>query len=133
MTDLATLAMDAHGGLERWRQLKTISARLRQDGVLWKLKGHEGVLDDVNVTVDLRNEWTSHRPFGQPDRRSSFQPDRVAIETSGGQVVEERANPRESFEGHKFDTRGTACTGVLRGLCDVDLHQIRRFSLRCLA
>ncbi len=104
MTDVVTLAMDAHGGLERWRQLKTISARLRQGGVLWTLKGHEGVLDDVNVTVDLRNEWASHRPFGQPDRRSSFQPDRVAIETGGGQVVEERANPRESFEGHKFDT-----------------------------
>ena len=45
MTDLATFAMDAHGGLERWRQLKTISARLLQGGVLWKLKGQEGVLD----------------------------------------------------------------------------------------
>ena len=29
MTDLATRAMDAHGGLERWRRLKTVSARLR--------------------------------------------------------------------------------------------------------
>jgi hypothetical protein len=104
MTDLAIRAMDAHGGLERWRQLKTISARLLQGGVLWKLKGQEGVLDDVHVTVDLRQEWASHRPFGQPDRRSSFQPDRVAIETSNGDVVEERANPRESFRGHKFDT-----------------------------
>ena len=72
MTDLATFAMDAHGGLERWRQLKTISARLLQGGVLWKLKGQEGVLDDVHVTVDLRQEWASHRPFGQLDRRSSM-------------------------------------------------------------
>ena len=38
MTDLTTLAMDAHGGLERWRRLKTISARLVQGGVLWQLK-----------------------------------------------------------------------------------------------
>ena len=104
MTDLTTFAMDAHGGLDRWRQLKTVSARLVQGGVLWQLKGQNGVLDDVHVTVDLRKEWASHRPFGQPDRRSAFQPDRVAIETSNGDVLEERANPRESFRGHKFDT-----------------------------
>ena len=104
MSDLATLAIDAHGGLDRWRQLKTVSARLLQGGVLWKLKGQDGVLDDVHLTVDLRKEWASHRPFGQPNRHSSFQPDRVAIETSDGRVVEERANPREFFKGHAFDT-----------------------------
>jgi hypothetical protein len=104
MSDLATLAMDAHGGLDRWRKLKTVSARLLQDGVLWKLKGQDGVLRDVHVTVDLRKEWASHRPFGQPDRHTSFQPDRVAIETSNGDVVEERLNPRESFKGHVLDT-----------------------------
>jgi hypothetical protein len=104
MSDLATLAMDAHGGLDRWRELKTVSARLLQDGVLWKLKGQEGVLRDVHVTVDLRKEWASHRPFGQPDRHTSFQPDRVAIETENGDVVEERLNPRESFKGHALDT-----------------------------
>jgi hypothetical protein len=104
MSDLATLAMDAHGGLDRWRKLKTVSARLLQDGVLWKLKGQDGVLRDVHVTVDLRKEWASHRPFGHPDRHTSFQPDRVAIETSNGDVVEERLNPRESFKGHLLET-----------------------------
>ena len=104
MNDLATLAMDCHGGLDRWRQLKTVTARLLQGGVLWTLKGQEDVLADVHLTVDLRKEWASHRPFGKPDRHSSFQPDRVAIETSDGRVVEERANPRESFKGHAFDT-----------------------------
>jgi hypothetical protein len=104
MNDLATLAIDAHGGLDRWRRLKTANARLVQGGILWQLKGQDGVLDDVHLTVDLRKEWASHRPFGQPNRHSSFQPDRVAIETSDGLVVEERANPRESFMGHAFDT-----------------------------
>ena len=123
MSDLATLAIDAHGGLERWRRLKTVSARLVQGGVLWQLKGQNGVLDDVHVTVDLRKEWASHRPFGQPDRRSSFQPDRVAIETSNGDVVEERANPRESFKVTSSTLVGQPATGVLRGLRDVDLHE----------
>lgn len=104
MSDLAKLAMDAHGGLDRWRKLNTVSARLLQDGVLWKLKGHDGVLHDVHVTADLRKEWASHRPFGQPNRLTSFQPNRIAIETSNGDVVEERLNPRESFKGHEFAT-----------------------------
>jgi len=104
MSDLATLAMDAHGGLDRWRRLKTVSARLLQGGVLWKLKGQEDVLRDVHVTVDLRREWASHRPFGHPDRHTSFQPDRVAIEKENGDVVEERLNPRESFQGHLLET-----------------------------
>ena len=122
MSDLATLAIDAHGGLDRWRQLKTVSARLVQGGVLWQLKGQNGVLDDVHVSVDLRKEWASHRPFGQPDRRSSFQPDRVAIETSNGDVVEERANPRESFRRSQVrHSVGQPATGVLRRLCHVDL------------
>jgi hypothetical protein len=104
VSDLATFAMDAHGGLDRWRRLKTLSARLLQGGVLWTLKGQDGVLHDVHISVDLRKEWTSHRPFGQPNRHTSFQPDRVAIETSDGGVVEERFNPRESFKGHVLDT-----------------------------
>ena len=121
---LATLAIGAHGGLDRWRRLKTVSARLLQGGVLWRLKSQDGVLDDVHLTVDLRKEWASHRPFGQPNRRSSFQPDRVAIETSDGNVVEERANPRESFKGHKFDTPWDSLQlAVLRRLCHVDLHE----------
>ena len=104
MSDLATIAMDAHGGLDRWRRLKTVSARLIQGGVLWKLKGQDGVLDDVHLTVDLRKEWASHWPFVKANQRTSFQPDRIAIETSDGAVVEERFNPRESFKGHAFDT-----------------------------
>ncbi len=86
MNDLATLAINASGGLDRWRRMKTVSAHLLQGGVLWKVKGQDGVLDDVHLTVDLRKEWASHRPFGQQNRHSSFQPDRVAIETSDGEA-----------------------------------------------
>ncbi|HZA54224.1 MAG TPA: hypothetical protein VE616_08245 [Candidatus Udaeobacter sp.] len=32
MSDLATLAMDAHGGLAHWRRFKTVSAHLVQGG-----------------------------------------------------------------------------------------------------
>jgi len=104
MTKLSDLAVDAHGGLGRWRQFNSVSARLLNGGALWALKHQAGVLDDVHVRADLRKEWASHWPFTEPNLRTSFEPHRVAIETTGGQVVEERLNPRDSFMGHLVDT-----------------------------
>jgi hypothetical protein len=63
-------------------------------------KGKAGVLADVTVTVGLRDEKASHWPFGSPDRRSRFEPQRVAIEDANGKVLEELLQPRASFEGH---------------------------------
>jgi hypothetical protein len=100
---LAMETIDAHGGLGRWRQFEHASARLRNGGVLWALKGQQGVIDDVRVRVALRREWASHAPASQP-WRTSFEPHHVAIETAGGRVVEARASPRDSFAGHALTT-----------------------------
>jgi hypothetical protein len=104
MNDLLNSVLDAHGGLERWNELDTVSARLAQGGALWGLKGQEGVLDDVVVTASLHEERASHRPFGAADRHSSFTPERVAIETDDGTVVEALDQPRDSFAGHTQET-----------------------------
>jgi len=88
MNDLLETVLAAHGGLDRWNQLTTVSARLIQGGALWALKGQPGVLDDVVVTASLHQERVSHRPFGAADRHSSFTPERVAIETDDGTVLE---------------------------------------------
>jgi len=105
MDSLAKLAIDAHGGLDRWKQFETVSAHLVQGGVLWALKHQEGILADVNVLVNLRREWTSHEPFTRPNLRTSVEPQRVSIETIEGKVVEELVKPRDSFDGHALDTR----------------------------
>ena len=104
MPELAKLAIDAHGGLDRWARFTTLSAHLIQGGVFWGVKGKAGVLDDVTVTVDLRSEKVSHWPFGSPDRRSRFEPQRVAFEDANGKVLEELLQPRSSFQGHTFET-----------------------------
>ena len=104
MNSLLQLTIDAHGGLERWRRFEHVSARLRNGGVLWTLKNHQGVFDDVNVRVALRREWASHSPFLEANLRTSFEPHRVAIETTDGRVVEQRLQPRDSFVGHGLDT-----------------------------
>lgn len=104
LSSLAQLTIDAAGGLDRWRQYETVSARLLTGGVLWPLKRQQGVLDDVRVRVGLRKEWASHRPFGALGLRMSFEPYRVAIETAEGRHVEELPRPRDSFEGHSLET-----------------------------
>lgn len=104
MNDLAVLAIDAHGGLDRWKQYRTLSADLEVGGALWPLKGQAGVLDKSTVTVGLTDQWASHRPFGAPDLKSIVQPRRVAIETDDGVVVEELNEPRVSFAGHQVET-----------------------------
>jgi hypothetical protein len=104
MSDLLDTVIEAHGGLKRWKELDTVSARLIQGGVLWALKGQAGVLDDVVVTASLHEERVSHRPFGAPDRHSAFTPERVAIESDDGAVIEALDRPRASFAGHTQET-----------------------------
>src|SRR5882724_8921009 len=107
MTDLLETVIEAHGGLTRWTRLETVSARLVQGGALWSLKGQQGVLDDVFVTASLHEERVSHHPFGAPDRRSAFTPERVAIMADNGTIVEALDRPRASFAGHTLETPWT--------------------------
>src|SRR5216683_6539686 len=108
MSDLLTTVIDAHGGLERWNQLDAVSARLLQGGAIWELKGQPGVLDDVFIRASLHQERESHHPFGAPDRRSAFTPERVAIETTTGDVIDAlEQQPRASFAGHTLETPWT--------------------------
>src|SRR5688572_13653780 len=104
MSNLLETSIEAHGGLTRWGQLDSVTARLIQGGALWTLKGQPGVLDDVVVTANLHQERVSHHPFGAPDRRSAFSPERVAIVKDDGTVLEALDQPRASFAGHTLET-----------------------------
>jgi hypothetical protein len=106
MTDLLALAVAAHGGLDRFNQFKTVSAHLVLGGRMWALKGQEGVMSNarIRVTVDLQQEWASLAPFKLPNHYTDFTPERVAVETTEGVVVEERTNPRAAFAGHTRQT-----------------------------
>jgi hypothetical protein len=94
MNDLLALTINAHGGIERWKQFKAVSAHLVTGGVLWNIKGKAGMLDDIHVTVDLHRQWVSHTPFGAPNQHTSMEAERVAIEATDGTVIEELQHPR---------------------------------------
>jgi len=103
-TDLLTKVLDAHGGLQRWRQFTRIEATIVSGGRLFELKGMPQDPTPRRMTAALQREWSSVRPFGADDQRTDFTPDRVAIEKLDGTVVAERVHPRDSFQGHTMTT-----------------------------
>jgi hypothetical protein len=104
MTDLQDIAIAAHGDIERWRSYDRLTARVVNGGALWDLKGQGDLLDHYTASIELHRQFAGHTPFGGEGLRSHFTPERVAVETTDGVVVQERVNPREAFAGHVLDT-----------------------------
>jgi hypothetical protein len=104
MSDLLEAVLEAHGGLDRWRQLSQVTATIVTGGELWGIKGLVQDPSPRQMTVALHHEWASVQPFGSPDQKTDFTPDRIAIEKLDGHVVTERTGPRESFKGHELTT-----------------------------
>ncbi|NIK70457.1 MULTISPECIES: hypothetical protein [unclassified Paenibacillus] len=106
MNDLLKLALDAHGGLERWEKFSKLTARVNAGGVLWPLKGVPGLLDDYDLEVNTRDQFVSFNRFAGADQRSVYTPDRVSIENaSTGETLQSRDNPRQAFHGHVLETQ----------------------------
>jgi len=104
MNELLEQVIAAHGGLDRWNNFTEVTATMIGGGGLWPMKGFEPAPIPTEVTVTLHEENAAISPFGQPDWRVVFKPDRVAIESTSGAIVEERSNPRASFAGHVMNT-----------------------------
>src|SRR3979411_972638 len=94
MSDLLDLALKAHGGLDRWREVKSLDVRVSLTGALYHLKGYPEGGSHVTVRIDTRQPAVTISPYARPDHRGYFTPDRVWIEDRAGQIVGERRDPR---------------------------------------
>jgi hypothetical protein len=103
MNDLLKLAVEAHGGLERWNKVKTVKAAASITGAIWYVKGKGDSLKDVIVIADAKSERVTMDFPGQ-NKRSIFEPDRIVIEQADGRMIEARDQPEKSFEGQKRET-----------------------------
>lgn len=56
------------------------------------------------MTVWLQEEPSSLFPYGAPEQRTMFTPEKIAIEKLDGKHVAERRAPRDSFAGHHVNT-----------------------------
>lgn len=103
-SELLNQVLEAHGGLDRWRQFSRVEARITSGGSLWGMKGLKQ--DDVprQMLVWLHEQRASVMPFGAPNQRTAYSPGRIAIETVDGQLVAERLDPSAAFAGHDETT-----------------------------
>ncbi|RWN98593.1 hypothetical protein [Mesorhizobium sp.] len=68
-------------------------------GRIWAARGWPDVYSKQTVTLDPHREHIVFSPFTAPDRMSVLDvaPERIAIATRDGRIIEERFNPRGSF------------------------------------
>jgi hypothetical protein len=99
MNALLDKILDAHGGVDLWKRYTKVDASIVSGG-----KGLPQNSETRRMTAWLHEQRASVLPFGAPDQRTMFTPDRVAIEKLDGALVAERYAPRDSFAGHQLNT-----------------------------
>jgi hypothetical protein len=104
VSGLLELALQAHGGLDRWRVVKALDLRLTIGGALYRMKGFPEGLPGVSVRLDPSRPAVTILPYLVATARGHFTPERVWIEDADGQIIDERSSPRASFAGHVLRT-----------------------------
>src|ERR1700760_381523 len=104
MSDLLDDVLAAHGGLKRWRQVRTVSTRVRGFGLIWPAKGQPGLLGGGVAEAQTGTQALRIYPFTDETARGFYTPDRVWIESADGTILADRRRPRDSSGGHD---RGT--------------------------
>ena len=110
MDKLLNSVLGAHGGLENWKRVTKLTARLSLGGPFWAMRGWPNVYANQTVVIDPHREHITFTPFTAPDRMSIFDvnPERVRIVTLDGRHVDERTNPRGSFPRYSNDAKWDA-------------------------
>jgi hypothetical protein len=104
VNQLLSRILDAHGGMDRWRDYEKVEATIVAGGGFFSLKGMIQDATPRRLTAWLHQERSSVMPFGAPDQRALSTPERIAIEKLDGTVVAERQAPKDSFAGHQMST-----------------------------
>jgi hypothetical protein len=102
-SDLLDFAIEAHGGMIRWRQWNEVAADVSVGGYLWQLKSRPGVLARTSFTASLQEQRADILLVDQ-GKRITFVPNNVTILAEDGHLIEGRHNPRESFDGQALET-----------------------------
>jgi hypothetical protein len=84
MNDLLALAINGHGGARRGEKISRFRAAASITGAIWALKDKPGLLEDVVLEGETRDQRLTTTPFPQPGRYAARAPYRQAIETTDG-------------------------------------------------
>jgi hypothetical protein len=111
MNDLLDTAISAHGGLDRWNQVTSITVDASITGAFWALKGQGDSLNAVRFTVEAGRQRLTMDYIDQ-DKRSIFEPDRVVVQKRNGKVIDARDEPKSHFSATSERRPGTTCTSL---------------------
>jgi hypothetical protein len=90
MNELLAKILDAHGAIKRWDRYEKVEATIVSGGGLFQLKGVPQDSNPRRMTVWLHEKRSSVSPYGAPDQRTMFTPERIAIEKIDGTLVAEQ-------------------------------------------
>jgi hypothetical protein len=102
--DLVEHAIEAHGGLERFRSANELVARVRAGGLAFTthFKGR-ALAGGIEGHVSTREPRSVLVGYPKPGQRGIFEPDRVRIESGSGDLLAERRNPRAAFRNFRHN------------------------------
>jgi hypothetical protein len=106
MNDLLDFILDAHGGLERWLGVSTLTAKLAVGGPFWGQLGFPDAFLDETLTIDTHRQHAVFTPWTAPGQSLTFDtdPERVVLQTADGQTVDSRTSPRFSYARHDLNS-----------------------------
>ena len=99
MHELVKMTIEAHGGLERWKQVRQISAAFSVSGPSFKQRGPVGeafAARPMRVLVDAQEQHVVIEPFMASGQKGIYRPQRTVVESSEGRLVED--NPRDTLK-----------------------------------
>jgi hypothetical protein len=100
MEGLLTKVIDAHGGLKRWNELNKVQVTIIAGGKLLEIQGSKLSPAPREMTVWLHEQHASVNPYRVQGHLSDVKPNRVAIETEAGEVIEERIGTVAELHHH---------------------------------
>jgi hypothetical protein len=100
MNDLLNLAIEAHGGLKRWRRVEAVTVTASITGEIWQTKSKPDYLKNVIFNAETTRERVTMDFPGQ-DKRPVFEPNRVEMQRRDGTVVATRDDPEASLQGQE--------------------------------
>jgi hypothetical protein len=93
--DLLDLAVAAHGGLDRWREVREIDLDLSIGGAIWFVKGCPNVLNDISMRVSTGEQKVT-TTYHDRDLRATFTPSLVTLESAEG--ISRHEDPASAFD-----------------------------------
>lgn len=98
-------AIDASGGMARWRGLKAFTLHLSVDGALFARRGKAGRYKDMVAEGATQTQCVRFTGFDGSGKCGSYRPDCITIERGNGEVLRSRQgwHPTLLGDAHNWD------------------------------